>query len=104
MLGSVLVRESHIAPANRCFLVIEHDGSVYMGCLIFDDPSFCRQIGKLLSSYCQRSIQEIGSIDVSHTLLERCNSNQGQSHRDFAESFECGFEVFEPSTRSTAGR
>jgi hypothetical protein len=61
-------------------------------------------IGKLLSNYCQRSIQEIGSIDVSHTLLERCNSNQGQSHRDFAESFECGFEVFEPSTRSTAGR
>jgi hypothetical protein len=64
----IQVRESHIAPANRCFLVMQHDASVYMGCLLFDDPSFCRQIAKLLSNYCQRSIQEIGSIDLSHTL------------------------------------
>jgi hypothetical protein len=64
----IQVRESHIAPANRCFLVMQHDASVYMGCLLFDDPSFCHQIAKLLSNYCQRSIQEIGSIDVSHTL------------------------------------
>jgi hypothetical protein len=26
----IQVRESHIAPGNRCFLVMQHDVSVYM--------------------------------------------------------------------------
>jgi len=39
-----------------------------MGCLLFDDPNFCRDVVTLLESYCNRSIAEIGSIDLSHTL------------------------------------
>ena len=39
-----------------------------MGCLVFDDRNFCRQMVTLLEGYCNRSIAEIGNIDFSHTL------------------------------------
>ncbi len=39
-----------------------------MGCLLFDDHNFCRVVVRLLERCCNRSIAEIGSIDVSHTL------------------------------------
>lgn len=47
---------SNIQPADRCFLYIEHQGSSYIGCLLFDDIVFCGQIAKLLQSYCNRPI------------------------------------------------
>ena len=55
-------------PPNRCFLLISHQGSAYLGCLLFDDPAFCKQITQLLRSCCNRPISEIGSLDLSHTL------------------------------------
>jgi hypothetical protein len=39
-----------------------------MGCLLFDDPQFCRQVVNLLEGYRNRPIIEIGGIDMSHTL------------------------------------
>src|SRR5215813_9931985 len=30
---------SKIKPADRCYLYIDHEGSSYIGCLLFDDPS-----------------------------------------------------------------
>jgi hypothetical protein len=39
-----------------------------MACLLFDDPNFCREVLTLLQGCCNRSMAEIGSIDVSHTL------------------------------------
>jgi hypothetical protein len=39
-----------------------------MGRLLFDDPAFCRYIGKLLEHYYDRLIAEIGSLDLSCTL------------------------------------
>jgi hypothetical protein len=62
------VELSHVLPANRCFLSIDHEGSLYMGCLLFDDVAFCRQITEILQSYCNRSISDIGSLDVSFTF------------------------------------
>jgi hypothetical protein len=59
---------SNIQPANRCFLCIEHEGSSYIGCLLFDDHAFCSQINKLLQDYCNRPISEIGSIELAYTL------------------------------------
>jgi hypothetical protein len=59
---------SKIEPANRCFLLIFYEGSSYMGCLLFDDPAFCKQIVNLLHDYCNRPIAEIGSLDLSYTL------------------------------------
>jgi hypothetical protein len=57
---------SNVQPANRCFLRIDHEGSSYMGCLLFDDTVFCGQIAKLLESYCNRPIVEVGSVDLSY--------------------------------------
>jgi hypothetical protein len=39
-----------------------------MGCLLFDDPAFCRYIAKLLDSSRNRPITEIGSLNLAHTL------------------------------------
>jgi CheY-like chemotaxis protein len=37
-------------PPDRCYLLIDHEGSSYMGCLLFDDYEFCRYLAKLLES------------------------------------------------------
>jgi hypothetical protein len=57
-----------IQPPDRCYLYIEHEGSTYLGCLLFDESIFCRQVAKLLESYSDRPIAEIGSIDLAYTL------------------------------------
>src|SRR5262245_26932032 len=62
------VELSNIQPANRCFLYIEHEGSSYIGCLLFDDSAFCGQVATVLNNHCNRPISEIGSLDISNTL------------------------------------
>jgi hypothetical protein len=57
---------SGIEPTDRCYLYIEHEGSTYLGCLLFDDHAFCRYIAKLLETYCNRPIAEIASLDLNH--------------------------------------
>jgi hypothetical protein len=47
---------------------MEHEGAEYMGILKFDDPSFCRAMHDVLARHCSRPIQEVGDIDLSHTL------------------------------------
>jgi hypothetical protein len=37
-----------------------------MGCVMFEDDAFCRQIYQLLKDYCGRRIFDLGSLDVSH--------------------------------------
>jgi hypothetical protein len=59
---------SNVLPADRCFLYIDHEGSSYIGCLLFNEPAFCSQIAKLLQGCCNRRIAEIGSLELSHTL------------------------------------
>ena len=76
------VVQSHVLPANRCFLTIDHEGSSYMGCLLFDDIAFCRQITEILQSYCNRSISDIGSSDISSTLVYRLTSAPAMLLRD----------------------
>ena len=61
------VRLSKVEPSDRCFLIIEYDQAAYIGCLLFDDPSFCRQISKLLMDHRGYSIQDIGGLDVGQT-------------------------------------
>lgn len=48
--------------------MVEHNGGEYMGCLMFDDGVFCRQLEKLLPRYYNQTISQIGGIDFSHTL------------------------------------
>jgi hypothetical protein len=62
------VLRSHIEPHDRCFLVMEHCGAEYVGALLLSDPSFCQGIFEVLSGHVGKTIQEIGDIDLSHTL------------------------------------
>jgi hypothetical protein len=62
------VEPSCFQPANRCVLCIDYEGSSYMGCLLFDDVAFCRQITEILQFCLNRSISDIGSLDLSFTL------------------------------------
>jgi hypothetical protein len=58
------VLKSRIKPEDRCFLLISYQGSEYLGCLLFDN----RTIKGVLQFCCNRSIAEIGSLDLSYTL------------------------------------
>ena len=66
ILRAVLL--SKVSQANRCFPLICYHDSSYLGCLLFDDEAFCRQVIELLKAHCNRSIAEIGSLDVTYTL------------------------------------
>jgi hypothetical protein len=62
------VARSKVKTVNRCYLYIDHEGSSYIGCLLFDDRAFCRHIAEVLRFCCNRPIAEIGSLDLSYTL------------------------------------
>ena len=62
------VFRSETQPPSRFFLVMSHGGSEYLGCLLFNDEAFCRQVMELLKGHCNLSIAEIGGLDVSYTL------------------------------------
>ena len=59
---------TRMKPSNRCYLYIDHEGSSYIGCLLFDDEAFCRQIVDLLEGYCDHPIAEIGCLNLSYTF------------------------------------
>ena len=65
ILRTVLLSKDRV---NRCFLLMFHEDSSYIGCLLFDDEIFCGQITKLLEAHCDRHIADIGCLDLSHTL------------------------------------
>ena len=67
-LGTLNRTVMHDLMSHRCFLLIEHEKENYMGCLMFDDATFCKQIHQLLQFYVGCSIEEIGNIDLSFTL------------------------------------
>ena len=62
------VFRSETQPPSRFFLLISHEESEYLGCLLFDDLAFCSQITKLLQGCSDRPIVEIGGLDLSHTF------------------------------------
>jgi hypothetical protein len=57
-----------VPPTTRIFLIVEHEDNEYMGCLLFDDPSFCRDIFRILQTYRGSTIRDIGSLDLSSML------------------------------------
>jgi hypothetical protein len=62
------VRQPDIGAPNRVFLVIEYLGSTYMGCLLFDNNGFCRDVHKLLLRHIGTPVADIGGLDVRHLL------------------------------------
>ena len=67
-LGTLNRIVMHDLISRRFFLLIEYENEYYLGCLFFDEATFCKQIHDLLQSYIGCSIKEIGSIDLSFTL------------------------------------
>jgi hypothetical protein len=59
---------STVEPYDRCFLVMEHRDAEYIGALLLSDTAFCREIFGVLVKNRGKTIQEIGSIELAHTL------------------------------------
>jgi hypothetical protein len=55
-------------PAKKCFLVIEHETALYMGCVLIADHPFREQVFELLTKHRGYSIEAIGGLDVTHLL------------------------------------
>jgi len=66
MLREVILSE--IEPRDRCFMIMQHMGAEYIGCLLFEKTAFCRKIYEILREYCGNPIHEIGDIELSYAL------------------------------------
>jgi len=62
------VEKSNVLPANRCFLYIDYEDASYIGCLLCCDEGFCKSIVRVLEANLNKTIAEIGSIDLTRTL------------------------------------
>jgi len=62
------IRANDLSSTRRCFLYMQHEESSYLGCILFNNIAFSRHITALLQCYFDRSIAEIGSLDLSHLL------------------------------------
>ena len=62
------VQPYDIQPADRLYLLIEHEKAEYLGILLIEDYALCQQVFTLIAQRCGRTIAEIGDIDLSYTL------------------------------------
>ena len=67
-IGTLQFVHNNPLLSDKIFLVIEHGGQRWVGCLMFDNVTFCQQISALIKLHIGRTIREIGDLDVSHTL------------------------------------
>src|SRR5215510_11215331 len=54
--------------ANRCFLVIDHERSTYIGTLLINDFAFFVRVTKLLRDHYGESLAKIGNLDLTCML------------------------------------
>jgi hypothetical protein len=62
---------------HRCFLWMEYEDGTYLGCLLLDNLSFCKQLSRLLEKNVGRSVKEIGGLDLSHLSWSRVSFRSG---------------------------
>jgi hypothetical protein len=67
-IGTLIDVRQDFREPGRLFLVMHYKGGGYMGCLLFDDRIFCRQLYDLLKNFRRHSISYIGDLDISETL------------------------------------
>ena len=48
----------------RVFLIIEHEGTEYIGCLMFDDVIFCEKVANRLPAFQGLPLEIIGSSEI----------------------------------------
>src|SRR5262245_43393917 len=58
------VLSAAIGSRLRVFLIIEHQGEEYMGCLLFGERRFCEQVHAVLKEQLGSQIADVGSLDV----------------------------------------
>jgi len=58
---------SSVKPSSSCFLVMEHAGAEYLGEFFVSDAAFCLEMYAVLLRNCDKTIQEIGDINLSDT-------------------------------------
>jgi hypothetical protein len=64
------VELSHVLPADGCFLIIDYEESLYMGCLLIDDEISCGQMMESL----QGSSTVLFGRSVAWTSLILCRT------------------------------
>ena len=64
---------------HRCFLWMEYEDGTYLGCLLLDNLSFCKQLSRLLQKNVVRSVKEIGGLDLSYLSWSRVSVRSGES-------------------------
>ena len=62
------IRANNLSSTRRCFLYMQHKESSYLGCLLFNDIPFSKQVTALLQCYFEHPIAEVDSLDLSHLL------------------------------------
>ena len=67
-IGVLLYVHSNPLSCNRCYLVMDYEHDTYVGTLLFSDQAFCNQVCRLLNFHLNKSIKEIGDLDLSHTV------------------------------------
>src|SRR5215510_12368910 len=67
-IGTLSEVRRSVISTNSLFLEMRHQESEYLGCLLFGDPAFCRQMDTILRRHLGRPIAEIGGLELSHTL------------------------------------
>ncbi len=63
----VLIYVHAAADSRKCYLVIEDKNENYTGTLLFHNARLCRQFADLLQHHLDRSMKEIGDLEVSFT-------------------------------------
>ncbi|HEX2385245.1 MAG TPA: hypothetical protein VHL99_01710 [Candidatus Binatia bacterium] len=61
-------KQNEDVKPSRLYLFMNYRNSAYVGCVLFDDASACRQVGRVLLDQRGRTLHEIGQIDLSHLL------------------------------------
>jgi hypothetical protein len=59
---------TYCGKSGETYLIIEHDGTQYAGCLLLDDEIFSEQLTSLLKTCCGMAVRDIGSLDLPRTL------------------------------------
>jgi hypothetical protein len=49
---------------GRLYLTIDHDATIYVGCLLFDDHSFCERAFEHLRHCCGMEIETVGASNL----------------------------------------
>jgi hypothetical protein len=65
LLQAVRLASRTPSLADRCFLIVEHEDAIYIGCVLFDDEFFCQQLFARLKKHIGQPLQHIGGLKFS---------------------------------------